>query len=59
MNLIEAAACLILWRSGRFDTKDIADYLGVTEPDVCRVLDAVRQQREHGPDLHLVAGVAE
>jgi hypothetical protein len=58
MNLIEAAACLILWRSGRFDTQDIADYLGVTEPDVCRVLDAVKQ-REHGPDLHLVAGAAE
>jgi DNA-binding MarR family transcriptional regulator len=57
MNLIEAAATLILWKSGRFDTQDIADYLGVTESDVCRVLDAVRQ-RERGPDLHLV-GAAE
>lgn len=53
MNLVEAAATLILWKSGRFDTQDIADYLGVTESDVCRVLDAVRR-RKRGSDLHLV-----
>lgn len=57
MNLVEAAATLILWKSGRFDTQDIADYLGVTESDVCRVLDAARD-RARGPDLHLV-GAAE
>lgn len=55
MTVLQAAAVLTLWRSGRFDTTDIATVLGggVTEADVCRVLHAVRE-RERGPDMHVV-----
>lgn len=53
MNLIQGAAALTLWRSGKFDTLQIAEVLGVTEPNVVRFLDAVRE-RERGPDLRLV-----
>jgi hypothetical protein len=50
---------LVLWRSGRFDTADIAAVLGggMAEADVCRVLHAARE-RERGPDLRLVDGEA-
>ena len=57
MTLLQAAACLTLWRSGRFDTVDIAKVIGVSEADVCRALDAIRQW-ERGPDLHLVVSEA-
>ena len=53
MNLLQGAAAITLWRSGQFDTLHIAEVLGVTEPDVVRFLDAVRD-RERGPDLRLV-----
>ncbi len=54
MTVLQAAAILVLWRSGRFDTADIAAALGgLREADVCRVLHAVRE-RERGPDLRLV-----
>lgn len=54
MTVLQAAAVLVLWRSGLFDTADIATALGgVTEADVCRVLHAVCE-RERGPDMHVV-----
>lgn len=55
MTLIQAAAALILWRSTRFDTKDIAGLLNVSEADVVRCLDAIRN-REYGPDLRVIEG---
>ncbi len=63
MNGLQAAAAVTLWRSGRFDTLDIARALGgracgVTEADVDRLLAAVRE-RERGPDLRLVRGATE
>lgn len=57
MTVLQAAAIVTLWRSGRFDTADIADVLHVAESDVCRVLHAVNQ-RERGPDLHIVKELA-
>lgn len=54
MNLIQAAAALTLWRSGRFDTYDIANVVGKPEADVCRVIHAAKQ-RERGAELHVVA----
>ncbi|TPL30196.1 hypothetical protein [Mesorhizobium sp. B2-4-7] len=63
MTVLQAAAAVTLWRSGRFDTLQIAQALGggmpqseffpPSEADVCRLLHASRG-REHGPDLHLV-----
>ncbi|MCG6115082.1 MAG: hypothetical protein MEQ84_07770 [Mesorhizobium sp.] len=54
MNFLQAAAALTLWRSGRFDTADIAAVLeGVREADVCLVLHTARE-RERGPDMHVV-----
>ncbi len=53
MTVLQAAAVLTLWRSGQFDTLDIANALGCTEPDVCRVVHAIKE-RERGPDLHIV-----
>lgn len=54
MTVLQAAAALTLWRSGRFDTADIAIALGgVSEADVCRVIHAARE-RERGPDMHVV-----
>lgn len=43
-----------LWRSGLFDSCDIAEALGHAEADVMRVLDALRAGT-NGP--RLVAGV--
>lgn len=54
MTVIQAAAALTLWRSGRFDTHDIANVVGKPEADICRVIHAARQ-RERGADLHVVA----
>lgn len=59
MTVLQAAAVLTLWRSGRFDTLDIATALGgVAEADVCRVIDAARR-RERGADVHLVGRGSE
>lgn len=55
MNLLRAAAVVTLWKSGRFDTLDIAEALGVEEASVVVLLDAVRNA-EHGPDLKLLHG---
>lgn len=57
MTLVQAAAALILWQSGRFDTADIASVIGRTEADVCRVIHAAKE-RERGPDLHIVGVTA-
>lgn len=53
MTLLHAAAVLTLWRSGLFDTFDIAKAVDATEADVCRVLHAAKE-RERGADLHIV-----
>lgn len=55
MTIIQAAAALTLWRSGRFDTYDIANVIGKQEADVCRVIHAAKQ-RARGADLHVVQG---
>lgn len=57
MNLAQGAATIILWQSRRFDTFDIAQLLGVSEADVCRLIDAARN-RAYGPDLHVIEGAA-
>lgn len=56
MTLVQAAAILVLWRSGRFDTADIANAIGRSEADVCRVIHAAKE-RERGPDLRIISGV--
>jgi hypothetical protein len=55
MNLIQAAACLVLWQSHRFDTLDIAEALGLPEPSVVIMLDAIRDA-ERGPQFHVIEG---
>ncbi|WP_167522484.1 hypothetical protein [Mesorhizobium sp. M2D.F.Ca.ET.232.01.1.1] len=55
MTLVQGAACLILWESGRFDTLDIARALNVSEADVCRVLDAAKG-RQRGPQFMVIEG---
>lgn len=60
MTIEQAMACLVLWRSRRFDTAGIAGLLSLREADVCRVLDAVREH-EAGADnvvLRLIEGSA-
>ncbi|WP_026618328.1 hypothetical protein M728_000369 [Ensifer sp. WSM1721] len=42
MDERQAIAALILWKSGHFDTLDIADVLGCGEDAVCRTLQAAR-----------------
>lgn len=55
MTILQAAAALTLWRSGRFDTYDIANVLDKPEADICRVIHSTRE-RERGADLHVVQG---
>lgn len=55
MNLVQAAAALILWQSRRFNTLDIANALQVSEADVCRLLHAARE-RERGPQFTIIEG---
>ena len=38
----QARAAIVLWASGQFDTKEIADVLGVREDAVCRTLRLAR-----------------
>jgi hypothetical protein len=54
MNLIQAAAVVLLWRSGRFDTFDIASVLRLPEPDICKIIHAANEH-ERGPDLRVVS----
>lgn len=42
MTILQAAAAITLWRSGKFDTLDIAKTIGVTEADTCRIIQAAR-----------------
>lgn len=55
MNLLQGAACLVLWQSGRFDTLDIAKAIGVPEPSVVILLDAARTA-ERTPKLRVIEG---
>lgn len=55
MTLLQAAAVTVLWKSGRFDTFDIAKVIGVSEPAVVTLLDAMRAA-ERGPHLCVVEG---
>lgn len=54
MTFGQSVAVIDLWRSTHFDTFDIAKLLSVSEADVVRVLNAVRD-REYGPDLRVVS----
>lgn len=38
----QAIAAIVLWNSGHFDTKDIADLLGLKEDQFVRTLHAAR-----------------
>ncbi|RVI86885.1 hypothetical protein CN188_04140 [Sinorhizobium meliloti] len=42
MDELQALAAVILWKSGHFDTFDLAAVLGVGEDAVCRTLQAAR-----------------
>lgn len=42
MDRLPALAAIILWRSGQFDTYDIATVLEVPEDAVCRTIHAAR-----------------
>lgn len=42
MDERQALAAVIIWKSGHFDTLDIADVLGCGEDAVCRTLHAAR-----------------
>jgi len=55
MSLLQAAAAIVLWKSMRFDTHDIAAALNVHEADVCRLIDAARE-RENGPFFTVIEG---
>lgn len=44
----EALAAIVLWNSGHFDTKDIADLLGLKEDQVVRTLHAARSVAREG-----------
>jgi|ETNmetMinimDraft_3_1059899.scaffolds.fasta_scaffold166884_2 hypothetical protein len=54
MTVLKAAAVLTLWRTGRFDTQDIAHAVSVAEADVVRVLDAARDRAHAAPQLGVV-----
>lgn len=53
MILAQAALAVTLWRTGQFDTVEIAREVQATEAEVCRVLNAVREA-ERAPRLTLV-----
>ena len=56
LTALQAAAVVTLWRSGRFDTLDIAGLLFLREPDVVTVRDAVRAAERGDHGLALIAG---
>jgi hypothetical protein len=55
MTLLQAAAVVVLWKSGRFDTLDIAKAIGVSENSVVVLLDAARTA-ERGPQFQVIEG---
>lgn len=55
ITLLQASAALTLWRSGGFNTLDIATALGLHEALIVKMLDEVRN-RERGPSLFVVQG---
>lgn len=55
MTLLQAASAITLWRSGEFNTLDIATALGIHEALIVKILDEVRN-RERGPFLSVVQG---
>lgn len=55
MTILQVAAMLTLWRSGKFDTQDIATVLGFSEADVCRALDVVKDH-ERGERFTVIEG---
>lgn len=44
MSMIKAVAAVALWRTGKFDTADIAAALDIPEADVCRVIHLAREE---------------
>lgn len=54
MTVMQAAAALVLWRSTRFDTNDIARLLSLSEADVVRLIDAARNRER--PILYVIEG---
>lgn len=50
MTTLKGVAIVALWRSGKFDTADIAHAVGLHEAEVCRVIaiarELERQRRE-------------
>lgn len=48
LNDLQGLAAIVMWNSGHFDTKDIADVLGVPEDAVWRLLHAARSLRKGG-----------
>jgi hypothetical protein len=54
LTLMQSAAVLVLWRTRKFDTFDLAHLFGVHEADICRLLHAANE-RERGPDLRVVS----
>ncbi|MQX94802.1 hypothetical protein [Sinorhizobium medicae] len=48
MDELQALAAVILWKSGHFDTFDLAAVLGVGEDAVCRTLQAARHVANGG-----------
>jgi len=45
MSTLKAIAVLSLWRTGEFDTADIAHALAVPEADVERVIHIAREEK--------------
>lgn len=46
----QALAAIVLWSSGHFDTKDIADVLRLKEDQIVRTLHAARSVAKGRPD---------
>lgn len=44
MNMIKAVAAVALWRTGKFDTAEIAAALDIPEAEVCRVIHLARKE---------------
>lgn len=45
VDAAQAVAAIVLWNSGHFDTKDIADLLDLNEDQIVRTLHAARTVR--------------